>query len=120
MSEAEKFTEQELYKKNNESLVLTLAAIRILHGERAVTHSLKEFLKNGQGNHSQEWLDKALSAFEHWAKGVEEVARQRFPDLEFFGSGRNGFDKLCDLLTDADPPLFELVITDAKCDMCRS
>jgi|TARA_X000001036_G_scaffold436225_1_gene478959 hypothetical protein len=115
VSEAEKFTEQELYKKNNESLVLTLAAIRILHGERAVTHSVKEFLKNGQGNHSQEWLDKAVSAFEHWAKGVEEVAGQRFPGLESFG-----FDELCDLLADADPPLFELVITDEKCDICRS
>jgi len=31
-----------------------------------------------------------------------------------------GFDELCDLLADADPPLFELVITDEKCDICRS
>lgn len=114
MSEAEKLIGM-LAKKKNEAAVLMLTAIRIQHGEEAATGFAKEFFKNGKGNDSQEWTDKRVSAFQYWAKGVEEVARRRFPDLDSFG-----FDKLCGLLTDADPPLFELVITDAKCDMCRS
>ena len=104
-----------LAKKRNEATVLMLAAIRIKHGEEAATGFAKEFFKNGKGNDSQEWTDKRVRLMWYWAKGVEEVARRRFPDLDSFG-----FDKLCDLLRDAEPPLFELVITDGKCDVCRS
>ena len=114
MSETEKLIGI-MAKKKNEAAVLMLTAIRIKHGEEAATGFAKEIFKNGKGNDSQEWTDKRVRLMWCWAKGVEEVARRRFPDLESFG-----FDKLCDLLQYADPPLFELVVTDGKCGICRS